>query len=528
MGSAKKSGRVPRMDPYSRLLHRFYEPMILSRVLGQTRGTHTSAPQDGEGQSRRRRRLLRNLAYLCDHDKGGDETSSVALEDDDQCNVFWVASNTPRAGKKNVEFLKSSLAKIRRILALGEEQRGTLEVEFTRTCIKFARHRVKKEVNLLSRAIRDCQNRTGYVADSELATWLEQFILGKAGSITDICFKAYDQRKAPEMRSLENRTSSGNQDASLDKYASPFGAVHHWLGRLAHHVRAPKEVIEDSVELDHLFDSHQVCLVKSPPSSPRPQADSLTGLDGILKRMLPANDLQLKEYTEALGSLDRKFQIAKRVRDEYENKNFQPRIHAEIQILEHFYTNQLRYVGNDSYIGCSKPACYCCHLYFRHHQARPVEPESHQKIYLNWGVPELTNGSKDPGYIAQRDLMNKMLETIRKDALAQIIQKAGPLKWHPDSLTGITISTRALPANMVQLGESSLSRQQTNSSYDSVISEDISAAESQSRTIEESSSPSLDSLDNDYSSSRELQDEAADGLNSDSDFGFDSHSGVSL
>ncbi|KAI1469741.1 uncharacterized protein F4812DRAFT_301628 [Daldinia caldariorum] len=481
MGSAKTSGRVPRMDPYSRLLHRFYEPLILSRVLGQTRGTHTSTPQDGEGQSRRRRRLLRNLAYLCDHDKGGDETSSVALEDNDQCHVFWVASNTPRAGKKNVEFLKSSLATIRVIIALEEEQRGPLEVEFTRTCIEFAGHRVKKEVKLLSRAIRDCQKRTDYVADSELATWLEQFILGTAESTTDICFKAYDQRKAPEMRSLENITSSNNQDASFDKYVSPFGVVHHWLGRLAHHVRAPKEVIEDSLELDHLFDPHEVCLVRSPPSNPRPQADSLTGLDGILKRMLPAEDPELNDYTEALASLDRKFQITKRVRDEYDNKNFQPRIHAEIQILEHFYKNQLRYVGNDSYIGCSKPACYCCNLYFRHHKARPVEPESHQKIYLNWGVPELTHGSKDPGYNAQRDLMNKMLETIRKDALAQIIQKAGPLKWHPDSLTGITISTRALPPIVMSEGIS--------------VAKSQPSQPSQPRTIEESSSPSLDDDD---------------------------------
>ncbi|OTB13680.1 hypothetical protein K445DRAFT_34222, partial [Daldinia sp. EC12] len=432
----------PRTDPYAKLLHRFYEPLILSRVLGQTRGKHTSAPQDDERHSSRRR-LLSNLAYLCDYDKGGDMTSSVALEDNDQCHVFWVASNTPRAGNKNLEFLELSLKKIHRIITTpGKEQRSDLEDEFTHACINFAKHRVKKEAKLLSNAIRDCQRDIDRDAYPQLATWLKQFVSNKEVVAVDICFKAYDQRKASELRLLDNITHSGNGNTSRRKSAKVFGGVRHLLGRLAHHVRAPKEVIEDSLELDYLFDPHQVCLVMPPPSNPRPQADSHTKLDGILKRMLPANDPQLKEYTEALASLDRMFQLTQRVRNEYENDS-QPRIHAEIQILEHFCANKLRYVGNDPYIGCSKPACYCCHLYFQHHRSRPVQPESHQKIYLNWGVPELADGSKDPGYITQRDLMNKMLETIRKDALAQIIQKAGPLKWHPDSLTGITVSTRA-------------------------------------------------------------------------------------
>ncbi|KAK6954732.1 hypothetical protein Daesc_004701 [Daldinia eschscholtzii] len=466
MARSKTSGKVPRTDPYAKLLHRFYEPLILSRVLGQTRGKHTSAPQNDERHSSRRR-LLSNLAYLCDYDKGGDMTSAVALEDNDQCHVFWVASNTSRAGNKNLEFLQSSLKKIHLIITLGEEQRSTLEAEFTRACIDFAEHRVKKEANLLSKAIRDCQRDIDDDANPQLATWLKQFVSNKEAAAVDICFKAYGQRKASELRLLDNITHSGNGKTSRHKSAKAFGGVRHLLGRLAHHVRAPKEVIEDSLELDYLFDPHQVCLVKPPPSNPRPQADSHTKLDGILKRMLPAKDPQLKEYTEALTSLDRMFQLTQRVRNE------------------------------------------------------PVQPESHQKIYLNWGVPELANGSKDPGYIAQRDLMNKMLETIRKDALAQIIQKAGPLKWHPDSLTGITVSTRALPADRAHLTENALERELTNSSYDSGIPEDSSATGSQ--TVEESSSPSLD---NDDSSNFESQDEVVNGRDSDS--AFDSEGGVSM
>ncbi|KAI0135714.1 hypothetical protein F4814DRAFT_444527 [Daldinia grandis] len=523
MGPKKTSGRLGT-DPYSKLLHRFYEPLILSRVLGRTRGAHTSAPKDEESQIRRRR-LLRNLSYLCDYDKGGETISSMALEDTPQCHVFWVASNSAHAGNKIIGFLQSSLNEIHRIIMLNEEERGPLEAEFARGCIDFAERRVKKEDKLLSKAIHEFKkhiNKENSVPDSQLANWLEQFISDKTKPVVDICLQAYSQRKAPELRPLESNTYSGNGDVNIGKYPPPFAGVRHLLGRLASHVRAPKEVIEDSLELGHLFDAYKVCLVNPPLSNPPPQADSLTELHSILKRMLPANDPKLGEYAEGLASLDRKFQITKRIREEYDNKNFQPRVHAEVQILEHFYKNQLCYVGNDRYIGCSKPACYCCHLYFRHHKARPVEPESHQKIYLNWGVPALPEGSKSPGYNMQRDLMNKMLETIREDALAQIIRQAMPSKWHPDSLTGITISTRALPAEKVRLGENPLEGWLTSSSYNTTMSGAIPVTDTPSCIAEESSGSSLD---NDNSSICEPQGEEAMG-EFDSDSGSDG--GVSL
>ncbi|KAI1661202.1 hypothetical protein F4813DRAFT_346782 [Daldinia decipiens] len=515
MGPKKTSGRLG-MDPYSRLLRRFYEPLILLRVLGQTRGTHTLVSQDDKSQSRqfRRRRLLRNLSYLCDYEKGGDTTSSIALEDTDQCYIFWIASNTARAGNRNLGFLKASLEQIRHIIVLKEEQRSPLEVRFTRAWVNFAERRVKKEVKLLSRAINECKryiNKENSVPDSQLGKWLQQFIPDKGKPVADICFQAYDQRKTPEFRSLEGKTYSGNGDIDPGEYESLFATVHHRLGRLAHHVRAPKEVIEDSLELAHLFDAYEICLVNPPLLNPPP---SLTELHSIVKRMLPDKEPKLEEYIEALVSLDHKYHIGQGIHEEYNNKNFQLRVHAEVQVLEHFCTNQLRYVDNDHYIGCSKPSCYCCHLYFRHHKSRPVEPESHQKIYLNWGVPALPEGSKSPGYNMQRDLMNEMVKTIRKDALAQIIQKAGPLKWHPDSLTGITISTTALPPEKVHLEENPLERQLTSSSYDSTMPEVIPVTDAQSRIAEEWSSSSLD---NDNSSTCEPQGEAVSEFHSDSD-----------
>jgi hypothetical protein len=40
----------------------------------------------------------------------------------------------------------------------------------------------------------------------------------------------------------------------------------------------------------------------------------------------------------------------------------------------------------------------------------------------------------------QRDVLNRVIEKIRLDALRQIEQRRGPSPWHPDSTTGITSS----------------------------------------------------------------------------------------
>ncbi|KAI1134739.1 hypothetical protein F5Y05DRAFT_421917 [Hypoxylon sp. FL0543] len=509
---------APRKDKYLKLLCRFYEPLILLAALGKTRGTHTSSPQDTSTTQSKRRRLLRNLAYLCDYEKGGETTSAIGLEENDERFVFWVASNAtrPRTRQNIVEFLQRALKQVRAIIASqdGARSKEELKEQFITKCIEFAEPRVKKEAKLLSNAIGKCEKHLDSAKlgqDSRLKTWLSQFSQVNGSSRADLCFQAYNLHKI--------KANDGH--TGLDDQALLFSNVHHYLGRLAAHVRRPNEVIEDSIALGHLLDEFKIRLVEPRPSNKRPEADSLTELHSILGRMLPAGEPKFDEYKEALTSLDQKYSIAHRVRHTYADKNFQPRIHAEIQILEHFCANQLSFAGNDSYIGCSKPACYCCHLYFQHHISNPVVPESHQKIYLNWGLHDLPSGSADPGYIPQRDMMNKMLERIRQDALEQIKQKSGPLKWHADSLTEFTERAAVQPSAVKHSGENSLLRQLMNSQVDSASQRVASKMELQLQLLEDASASSSEET---IYSTREALDEFEVDFDSDTD----SHGGAAL
>ncbi|KAI0154147.1 hypothetical protein GGR57DRAFT_467386 [Xylariaceae sp. FL1272] len=261
------------------------------------------------------------------------------------------------------------------------------------------------------------------------------------------------------MRELKEKSDVANQQHLHSDHT--LGEVRHYLGRLAHHIRAPKKLLGAFLQhsrLQNVLEEFEVGVVPVAPCVQGPHCKRASvqrnrsrnhaannrgeaGADifGILRRMLSETDSDLNEYGNALQSMDERFGLQRRVREAYENPNFKPQIHAEIQVLEHFYAGKLRHFDNDRYIGCSKPACYCCHLYISHHPARYVVPQTSHNLWLNWGLRAIS-GKQDPRYVHQRDMLNKMLGTIRRDALQQIIDRAGPHPWHADSQTGITQS----------------------------------------------------------------------------------------
>ncbi|RYP41094.1 hypothetical protein DL767_001255 [Monosporascus sp. MG133] len=442
VASNNRCSKTPRTDPYARLLHRFFEALILLHVLGQTRGKHDTYPGDAFTSQEKRRRLLCNLAYLCDYDKGGPTTSAIGIEDGPDQFIFWVASNANGASSKILEFLRTTLVEAKTIIRLDGDRRLALEDNFTRRCIGFAKHRVKKEAKMLWRAMDEAgekypdlkRNSNGMVSavtlgysgsmisltypDIQLWGWLQQF---REQDPVDLCYLAYQQRRADEMKQMKAKIDTAQCGQGVRTASDVFYDIRHYVGRLAHHVRAPKQVLEDFACLKHVLDTYDIRLIGQVSTIEPPEPDGLTTLEGIVKRMLPADDPSLPEYKDSLALMNQKFDLEAKVLNEYSKETFKPNVHAEVQVLEHFYENRLSFEGNDRYIG--------------------------YKTYLNWGPPLLPEGSKDPGYTQQRKLMNDMLVTIRKEALDQLKNKAGPLKWHPDSHTGITRSLASEPVN---------------------------------------------------------------------------------
>ncbi|KAI1855704.1 hypothetical protein JX266_000569 [Neoarthrinium moseri] len=492
MAAGAPQGTVgrPRLGQYPKLIARFFEPLILLHVLGATRGDHTPIPHNPKSPEFSRRRLLDNLAYLCDFDKGGPTTTALGLEERHDCFKFWIASNRPTT--KTLKFMSNAIESLKALFNATPIKREEAIEEFTEACIAFAKTRIIKEAKLLYRAIAVCSDHLSKETDSAslgLVTWLQMFV--ERDNIT-LCRWTYGHRNDEEMVQVNKRSRNVHETPAQSRVAADFATLRHRFGRLAHHVRAVNEVIVDASTLQHLFDECQIGQVPTLISVSRPEADAHTTLEGIMNRMLSStNANMLAKYVESLAEMDQKFEILERVKEQYASETFKPCVHAEIQVLEHFYQQGLAYAEGDPYIGCSKPACYCCSLYIENHPAGCVVPQTHRNIYLNWGPPVLHDGTADEGYPTQRDILNAMLKVIRKEVFNQVSSKANALKRHHDSITGLTQSTLSISTRVENSVDVETSFQRL----------DLGVLNGEPRAVQDNTSQSTPSSGNSFASS---------------------------
>lgn len=272
-----------------------------------------------------------------------------------------------------------------------------------------------------------------------------------------LCRFAYKNRRSIFIKQLAEKGREGIYKTSKDSICQDFRNVRHNIGRLGYHFRAAETLVAAPSMLPHLFDDFEVqCLPTPLKSESPPYTDEKTTLGSIIIRMLPKDSPNVHLYQSALADMDNKYQLYERLINTYCNPKFRPRVHAEILVLEHFYENNLIFAGSDRYIGCSKPACYCCSLYFRHHPLKPVQPASHQKIWLNWRPPDLKPGCDISVQNHQRDILNAIIHDIRTDVFCQISQKSPRIGWHPDSVTGMTESIKTGDLPQRELDDTSL------------------------------------------------------------------------
>lgn len=434
---------TPRFNPYNKLLSRLFEFLALFSILKKAAGPHVITNHDSSTLEATRRRFLKNLCFICDYKKGGDTTTSIAVENRPDCFMFWVAGNvTP--SPKVVDFLSGVLGHLQDAEAADLAEKKRLEVKLTEDSIKFSTPRLKKECKLLCNAAKRCQSylSTGISGTSArdleaLKNWLDQFDLNTMADILPLCQATYRVRRDPQMRTL--RVLSREDGAAIE-HAKAFKTVEHFVGRLAERIRVPKDLVEDASRLGTLLNSHRAAAIPAPLPAIVPPADGLTNLNSMAKRMLSARDPKLKDFQEFLAMLDEHMGLEDRVRTMYDREDIQPSVHAELQMLEFFHRGERVFFDNDRYIACSKLACLCCRLYFRHHPGRFVEPDSHQKVYINWRPIILHEGPEDPLFLEQRAILSHVSDDISSLLETDIaIQRMNAIS-HPDSITNITAS----------------------------------------------------------------------------------------
>lgn len=461
----------------NKLLHRFYEPLVLLFALDRFQGDHLYSDNnrlalDDATEKELRRRFLNSLSYICDYQKGGDTVTAIGATANPL--RYYIASN--KAPQQKVKaFLELVFSQLEQIYNMSHGERIKMESVILKFCVEFSEQRIRTYWRFLQLSMKECAEalQDKLIIESEfpqaeqpdfifhimvLITGsgtgvqdLAQQLRNSSNELVRLCQDCYSLSTSNKIDFIRQRINiyTGHESAE-----SPFRAAKHYIGRIGAHVKHVKVLLAAAQRLPQLVLDPEIIPIKNPPSIvlPAPRGSSLK-LDNIANRMVSSQGPLLSELQSSLQLLDRKFSVEKTVRQEYLEKKFRVRVHAELIVLEYFYerNESLEYLDNDRFIGCSKPACYCCSLYFREHPANVEPPNTHQRIYLNWMPPTNISGVEDPSsWLAthEKRMLNAMVQKIRLRTIEQIRSQTGQRQRHYDSTTGDTYSTHSRAAPM--------------------------------------------------------------------------------
>jgi hypothetical protein len=216
-----------------------------------------------------------------------------------------------------------------------------------------------------------------------------------------------------------------------------FERLHKLLGKLGKPVTSSRILIDAAMNLSQ--DLTQGFTIKRVPSSkpmPLPFRDKEeTTIKSIVGRMF-SSPREQEDFMNRLSCLEDR-EITDFIREERFTKT---RVHTELLLVDHFERTGCNFLdSNEKYIGCSKPACYLCHMYIAQHPGSYVVPACHNKLYIAWRAPDAFVGDiADRVSAAQERIILKMIETVRKDLVTEINSRTMRLPYHADSTTGIT------------------------------------------------------------------------------------------
>jgi hypothetical protein len=98
-----------------------------------------------------RRSFLSQLAYLCDYEKGGDQTTAIALQQTPQNVIYLFASNAePGAKDQTKDFLSCTL---KSLSGLQLSEMSQVENKIFAEAVKFSSKRIMTYINFLQKEL---------------------------------------------------------------------------------------------------------------------------------------------------------------------------------------------------------------------------------------------------------------------------------------------------------------------------------------------------------------------------------------
>jgi hypothetical protein len=117
-----------------------------------------------------------------------------------------------------------------------------------------------------------------------------------------------------------------------------------------------------------------------------------------------------------------------------------PAPHAEAIVLYYFLSQSLEFAYGDPYVGCSKPSCYCCRVYFESQPAAPRVGRAHNNVWIKWRLPRPMISYIGENNRVRVNTVRRMVNTIHQDLVTTLVRNGLPTAAMFDSTTGLSTS----------------------------------------------------------------------------------------
>lgn len=191
---------------------------------------------------------------------------------------------------------------------------------------------------------------------------------------TDLCTAAYVLGREEYSQELSAATA-------FQPESNIWSSLRHYLGRLAWFVKAVKFVVRVAQTTQLFSKPYRVQPIQGIKRYSRSRKIDTSEFSAIVDRMFvaPASG-QMQQFLDGADDI----RLPDAFTAKFNEANPRSQVHAEIMVLEYFYANRLEFLGDDRYIGCSKPSCYCCQWYMFFHEMKIQPRPSHYNVWSKW------------------------------------------------------------------------------------------------------------------------------------------------
>ncbi|KAF8251030.1 hypothetical protein K440DRAFT_658857 [Wilcoxina mikolae CBS 423.85] len=418
---------------------RFYGAVLLLHALDPVRGDRRSRAKVSDPDELSPDDLLDKfldcVAYACDRMKGGATVTAAALQKDPRGPILLLGSNST-IQQETIEYITDILKHLKAI-SLDQEERTleSLEYDIVRKLTYLGAERLKA-YRKHGRKLLDLKNPTfrdlGFVSIGFLKH-LETVVNGD--DLDALVRESYDAFKHPDMnRLLDDHESRGtNSKTVLD--------IRHCIGRMGAYVSVAKTFIRTTRANRALIaDIQKIKVIPSSSYQPSQFLPEFCELDSIINKVCKEPDVP--HYKKLLNDHNSTYELNLSANIKATSSSFKTFIHAELILIDHFRTNALEFHNPcRRYIGCSKEACYLCDQYVAAIRGPKFELRGcHQKLYPGWRPPDIPHPCETKQFNDRRDILNKMMESLREAIMTHLDQRQQRRQSHPDSTTGVSMA----------------------------------------------------------------------------------------